>query len=95
MRYFLELAYRGSAYHGWQRQPNAVTVQEKVEDALATLLREPVEVVGAGRTDTGVHARQLFAHFDLEAECSAYLNWYEAILNRGNAGMPVNAVVRV
>ena len=70
MRYFLELAYRGSAYHGWQRQPNAVTVQEKVEDALATLLREPVEVVGAGRTDTGVHARQLFAHFDLEAELS-------------------------
>jgi len=70
LRYFLELAYRGSAYHGWQRQPNAVTVQEKVEDALATLLREPVEVVGAGRTDTGVHARQLFAHFDLEAELS-------------------------
>lgn len=70
MRYFLELAYRGSAYHGWQRQPNAVTVQEKVEDALATLLREPVEVVGAGRTDTGVHARQLFAHFDLEVELS-------------------------
>ena len=70
MRYFLELAYRGSAYHGWQRQPNAVTVQEKVEDALATLLREPVEVVGAGRTVTGVHARQLFAHFDLEAELS-------------------------
>ena len=70
MRYFLELAYRGSAYHGWQRQPNAVTVQEKVEDALAILLREPVEVVGAGRTDTGVHARQLFAHFDLEAELS-------------------------
>ena len=68
MRYFLELAYLGSAYHGWQRQPNAVSVQEKVEDALSTLVRKPVEVVGAGRTDTGVHARQLYVHFDLQAD---------------------------
>lgn len=68
MRYFLELTYMGSAYHGWQRQPNAISVQEKVEDALTTLLREPVEIVGAGRTDTGVHARQLYAHFDLERD---------------------------
>lgn len=71
MRYFLELAYLGTAYHGWQKQPNAVSVQEKLEDALATLMREPVEVVGAGRTDAGVHARQLYAHFDLEAEMSS------------------------
>lgn len=66
MRYFLELAYNGTAYHGWQRQPNAISVQEKIETCLATLLRQPVEVVGAGRTDTGVHASQLFAHLDVE-----------------------------
>ncbi|WP_345950411.1 tRNA pseudouridine(38-40) synthase TruA [Mucilaginibacter sp. PAMB04274] len=63
-RYFLELAYQGTAYHGWQLQPNAVTVQQKLNDALTTLLRHPVETTGAGRTDTGVHARQLFAHLD-------------------------------
>jgi len=68
LRYFLELAYLGSAYHGWQKQPNAISVQEKIEAALSILLREPTEVVGAGRTDAGVHARQLYAHFDLEAD---------------------------
>ena len=65
MRYFLELAYNGKEYHGWQKQPNAVTVQEVVEKALFTLLQEPIEIVGAGRTDAGVHARQLFAHCDI------------------------------
>jgi tRNA pseudouridine38-40 synthase len=64
-RYFLELAYDGTLYHGWQLQPNAVTVQQKLNNALATLLRHPVETTGAGRTDTGVHARQLFVHFDV------------------------------
>lgn len=64
MRYFLELSYHGGAYHGWQRQPNAVSVQEKVENVLQTLTQSPIEIVGAGRTDAGVHARQLYAHFD-------------------------------
>lgn len=62
----MELAYFGKAYHGWQRQPNAASVQEVVENALSTLLQNKVEVVGAGRTDAGVHASQLFAHFDVE-----------------------------
>ena len=66
MRYFLELAYHGKAYHGWQRQPNAVAVQEVVENAFSTFFQDAVEVVGAGRTDAGVHSRQLFAHVDLE-----------------------------
>lgn len=70
MRYFLELEYFGKAYHGWQRQPNAVSVQQVVEKALSTLLQETVEIVGAGRTDSGVHARQIFAHFDSEADLS-------------------------
>jgi tRNA pseudouridine38-40 synthase len=61
-RYFIELAYDGTNYHGWQVQPNAVTVQEVLEKALATLLRHPVEIIGCGRTDTGVHAKEYFAH---------------------------------
>ncbi|TJY37264.1 tRNA pseudouridine(38-40) synthase TruA [Pontimicrobium aquaticum] len=64
MRYFIELSYNGKAYHGWQNQPNAVSVQEVLEKALSTLLREPINIVGAGRTDAGVHAKQMFAHFD-------------------------------
>lgn len=66
MRYFIEFSYNGKNYHGWQNQPNAISVQEVLEKALSTLLRTPIEVVGAGRTDSGVHARQMFAHFDFE-----------------------------
>jgi len=66
LRYFLELSYAGTNYHGWQAQPNAVTVQETIEHALGLLLRNPIKITGAGRTDTGVHARQMFAHFDVE-----------------------------
>ncbi len=66
MRYFLELSYNGTPYHGWQRQPNAISVQEVVENSLSTLLRVDTEIVGAGRTDTGVHAKQLIAHFDCD-----------------------------
>jgi tRNA pseudouridine38-40 synthase len=66
MRYFLQLAYRGTRYHGWQRQPNGISVQEVLETALSTVLREPVALVGSGRTDAGVHAGQQFAHFETE-----------------------------
>ena len=66
MRYFLELAYRGTRYHGWQRQPNGLSVQEVLETALTTVLREPAVLVGSGRTDAGVHAGQQFAHFDTD-----------------------------
>jgi len=64
MRYFLELSYNGTPYHGWQRQPNAISVQEVLEDSLSKLLREKIEIIGAGRTDAGVHAKQIMAHFD-------------------------------
>ncbi len=63
----MELEFFGKAYHGWQRQPSAISVQQVVEESLGTLLQEEIEVVGAGRTDAGVHAKQLFAHFDSEA----------------------------
>ena len=64
MRYFIELSYNGTNYHGWQKQPNAISVQEVLEKALSTILGETIVVMGAGRTDAGVHAKQLFAHFD-------------------------------
>lgn len=64
MRYFIELAYNGARYSGWQRQPNAISVQQVIEEALSTILRTEIEVTGCGRTDTGVHASQYFLHFD-------------------------------
>ena len=67
-RYFLRLAYRGAPFHGWQVQPNAVSVQGEVEKAMSVVLRTPISVVGAGRTDTGVNARTMYAHFDFEGE---------------------------
>ena len=68
MRYFLEIAYDGTAYHGWQVQPNAISVQQVIEEILHKLLGTPTPVVGAGRTDAGVHARKMFLHFDTERE---------------------------
>ena len=65
MRYFIELRYLGAAYCGWQRQPDQPSVQQTLEGALTTLLRQPVEVTGAGRTDTGVNASYYVAHFDV------------------------------
>ena len=66
MRYFIELSYNGKKYHGWQIQPDVISVQEKLNFAVSTILQEKIEVVGAGRTDTGVHASQMFAHFNVE-----------------------------
>jgi len=66
LRYFIELSYNGSSFHGWQIQPNAISVQESIEKALTILLREPQSIVGAGRTDAGVHAKFMIAHFDTE-----------------------------
>lgn len=63
-RYFIELAYNGTRYFGWQRQPRHVSVQSTIEDAFRIILGQPIEITGCGRTDTGVHARQYFAHFN-------------------------------
>ena len=67
MRYFVTFSYDGARYHGWQIQPNGDSVQQRLQWALSTLLREDVSVTGAGRTDAGVHARKMVAHFDTEA----------------------------
>ena len=64
MRYFIELRYNGGAYCGWQRQPDMPSVQQTIEGAISTLLREPILLTGAGRTDTGVNASYYVAHFD-------------------------------
>ncbi|MFN3951554.1 MAG: tRNA pseudouridine(38-40) synthase TruA [Thermaurantimonas sp.] len=64
MRYFIEIAYNGMAFHGWQIQPNSTSVQQTLNQALSTVLRREAYTVAAGRTDTGVHALQMFAHFD-------------------------------
>ncbi|WP_421804284.1 tRNA pseudouridine(38-40) synthase TruA [Flagellimonas sp.] len=89
MRYFIQFSYFGKAYHGWQNQPNAITVQEVLEKALSTLLRETIEVVGAGRTDAGVHAKQMFAHFDVER-----ISDVEELVYRLNAFLPDDIAVQ-
>ena len=66
MRYFIHLSYDGSRYHGWQIQPNGISIEGEIERCLSTLLGAPVDIVGAGRTDAGVHARHMVAHFDVE-----------------------------
>ncbi len=68
MRYFLELSYHGKNYYGWQIQPDVISVQEKITTALSTILREEITIVGAGRTDSGVHASQMYAHFDVDKD---------------------------
>ncbi len=67
-RYFIELSYKGTHYNGWQIQPNAPSIQQTIEEALSKLLRHNTNIVGAGRTDTGVHASKYIAHFDTESD---------------------------
>jgi len=66
LRYFLDISYKGTRYHGWQIQPNANTIQAEIEGALSKIYRLQVGIIGSGRTDTGVHAAQQIAHFDAE-----------------------------
>lgn len=66
-RYFLDITYLGTPYCGWQRQPNGTSVQETIEQALGTILRQPIPITAAGRTDAGVHALHMTAHLDLPA----------------------------
>lgn len=95
MRYFIYLSYDGTAYHGWQVQPNAVSVQQRMNEALSTLLRgKNSDVTGAGRTDAGVHAHMMVAHFDIEDEVDG--KWLTEKLNRILPyDIVVNKVVKV
>ena len=69
-RYFLQISYNGTAYHGWQLQENAITVQQVLNTKLSIILQEEIQIVGAGRTDTGVHAEYFMAHFNVEKPIS-------------------------
>jgi len=90
-RYFIHLAYNGSDYHGWQVQDNAPTIQASLNKALSTLLNTEINVVGCGRTDTGVHASDFYAHFDFAVE----LNSEERIelIFKLNRFLPVSIVI--
>lgn len=68
MRYFIEFAYNGKEFHGFQVQPDVISVQETLDKALSLLFKQPIQIVGAGRTDSGVHAKQMYAHFDCDLE---------------------------
>ncbi len=93
MRYFVTFSYDGGRYHGWQIQPNGVSVQEKLQEALSTLLREEITVTGAGRTDTGVHARMMVAHFDAdEIDCEQLMYKLNRLLPQDIAVQKVERV---
>lgn len=88
MRYFIKLAYNGAEYHGWQSQPNAVSVQETIEECLATIMRQDIKITGAGRTDAGVNAAVMFAHFDFEGnipDTRVLVNRLNALLGKNIA----------
>lgn len=105
MRYFITLSYDGRAYHGWQVQPHADSVQERLSRALSTLLRTPIEVVGAGRTDAGVNASMMVAHFDYDNarkcgnRCNDNVNdndnqrWCEQLVYKLNRFLPKDIAI--
>lgn len=88
LRYFIELAYKGTHYHGWQIQPDADSVQETLNKALSMLLKAPIDIMGAGRTDTGVHARQMYAHFDFEDDIDS-----RQLIHKLNSFLPKDIVI--
>ena len=88
MRYFIKLAYNGTNYHGWQVQPNASSVQETLNKALSVILNEEINIMGAGRTDTGVHAKEMFAHLDYAPTLEI-----ESTLHKLNSYLPKDIVI--
>lgn len=89
MRYFFEISYNGTHYHGWQNQKNAIGVQQVVEEALSKLMRAEISIVGSGRTDTGVHCVQQFFHADIEADFKQ-----TDLMHRLNAFLPKDIAIR-
>lgn len=89
MRFFIQLSYNGTNYHGWQIQPNATSVQETLTKALSVVLnKKDIEIMGAGRTDSGVHASQMYAHFDYENEIDS-----QTIVHKLNSFLPKDIAV--
>ncbi len=92
MRFFLSISYKGTQFKGWQRQPSQPTIEQSVEEALSTLFREKIEVVGAGRTDSGVHALNYMAHFNLKKEITEEM--FQMVIYKLNAILPPQIVVK-
>lgn len=92
MRYFIRFAYRGTNYHGSQRQPNGISVQEVLENAMTRILRAPVALTFAGRTDAGVHALEMYAHFDWNGNPEALLSPSDVVYHL-NALLPYDIVI--
>ncbi|MBZ4033518.1 tRNA pseudouridine(38-40) synthase TruA [Flavobacterium sp. 17A] len=88
MRYFIQFAYNGTHYHGWQIQPNASSVQETLNKAFSILLNETISIMGAGRTDTGVHASEMYGHFDTEKILDI-----PALVHKLNSYLPKDIVI--
>lgn len=88
MRYFFEISYNGSRYHGWQNQSNAVGVQQIVEEVLSKLMRDKIEIVGSGRTDSGVHCAQQFFHADVKHELKP-----DDLIHRLNSFLPKDIAI--
>lgn len=88
MRYFIKLAYNGTNYHGWQYQPNASSVQETLNKAVSVILNTDIGLMGAGRTDTGVHAKEMYAHFDFDTPING-----SSLVHKLNSYLPKDIVV--
>jgi len=91
MRYFIELAYNGATFFGWQRQPKQISIQQVLEFTFSMLLKNKIEIIGCGRTDTGVHAKQYFAHFDHNKEFSD--SFCHNLKHKLNAALPKEIVI--
>ena len=94
MRFFITLSYDGTRYHGWQIQPNGDSIQQRLQEALSTLLRQPIEVVGAGRTDTGVHAKMMVAHFTISQFDNLTISQFDNIAYKLNRLLPPDIAVQ-
>ena len=90
MRYFIEISYQGTNYHGWQSQPNASTVQEIIENCLSKITNNSIKLLAAGRTDSGVHANQMFAHFDINEK----INDKNSFIHKTNSFLPSDIAVK-
>lgn len=88
MRYFIKFAYNGTNFHGWQYQPNATSVQETLNKVFSTLLNQEIDIMGAGRTDTGVHASQMYGHFDTNIVIDN-----EKLIHKANSFLPKDIVI--
>ena len=94
IRCFITLSYDGTRYHGWQIQPNGDSIQQRLQEALSTLLRQPIEVVGAGRTDTGVHARMMVAHFTISQFDDFTISQFDNLAYKLNKLLPQDIAVQ-